>query len=72
MPELVDHLMPKVAVFKSLILRNYWPSIARINEIRCSILFIAGLKDELIPHAHMLKLHEAAVNTPYKEIVIFN
>lgn len=70
MADLVDHLMPKVALFKSLILRNYWPSILRIPSITCPILFIAGVKDELIPHTHMLKLFEAAQSS-YKEMVFF-
>ena len=68
MPDLVDNLMPKVAPFKSLILRNYWPSLTRIEHVNCGILFIAGVKDELIPHSHMLKLYEQA-KTPLKELV---
>ncbi|OMJ93573.1 hypothetical protein SteCoe_3408 [Stentor coeruleus] len=60
LPELVDHLMPKIAWMKSLILRNYWPSIQRLPFVNCKILFIAGVKDELIPHAHMLELYKIA------------
>ena len=68
MPDLVDHLMPKISLFKSIILRNYWPSIARISFVECGILFIAGTKDELIPHSHMLILFNAAT-TKVKEMV---
>lgn len=60
MPDLVDHLMPKIAMFKKLILRNYWNSLERIGSVKAAILFIAGEKDELIPHEHMLKLFDAA------------
>ena len=68
MPDLVDHLMPKIAIFKSLILRTYWSSLVRIPHVECGILFIAGAKDELVPHNHMLKLYEAATSST-KEMV---
>jgi abhydrolase domain-containing protein 13 len=68
LPELVDHLMPKVAYLKKFVLRNYWPTLERISQLECKVLFIAGVKDELIPHEHMLRLF-AATKEGNKEMV---
>jgi len=52
--------MPFLSKFRGLVLRNYWPTVERIKYVECSILFIAGVKDEIVPHAHMLKLYDLA------------
>lgn len=59
--------MPKVAMLKSLVLRNYWPSLERIKKIKVPILFVSGLADELVPPTHMKKLREAAGGTAFLE-----
>jgi len=52
--------MPAISFLKSLVLRNYWPSLTRISLITAPILMIAGTSDELIPHSHMQALRAAA------------
>mmetsp|Transcript_20961 Transcript_20961/g.45452 ORF Transcript_20961/g.45452 Transcript_20961/m.45452 type:complete len:437 (-) Transcript_20961:159-1469(-) len=54
--EMVDHLMPYVAPFKVLILRMSWNSGQIAPTIRMPTLFLAGAKDTLVPHSHMLEL----------------
>lgn len=39
---------------------NPWRSIERIKRLRLPILFVSGLKDELIPPAHMRELYSNA------------
>lgn len=58
--EVVDSVMPFLSNFKRLVLRNYWPTVDRIKHVDCPILFIAGVKDEIVPHSHMLLLYELA------------
>mmetsp|Transcript_31554 Transcript_31554/g.65018 ORF Transcript_31554/g.65018 Transcript_31554/m.65018 type:complete len:522 (-) Transcript_31554:92-1657(-) len=56
---MVDYLLPYVAPFKSLVLRINWDSAkvaSQINEIPA--LFLAGKKDTLVPHEHMLGLFQ--------------
>lgn len=64
---MVDVVMPKVAMLKSLVLRNYWPSLERIRKIKIPILFVSGLVDELVPSAHMKRLQEAAAGAVFLE-----
>ena len=54
--QMVDHLMPIVAPFKMLILRMNWNSGKIAPTIRIPTLFLAGAKDTLVPHSHMLEL----------------
>lgn len=51
--------MPLLSKFKGLVLRNYWPTLERIKHVDCPILFIAGAKDEIVPHSHMLRLFDS-------------
>ncbi|CAG9328355.1 bem46_1 [Blepharisma stoltei] len=60
LPKLVDKLMPAISWLKWLVLANYWPSLNRIQEIKIPVLFISGVRDELIPHGHMIELKQAA------------
>lgn len=54
--KMVDHLMPYVAPLKMLILRIGWDSERIAPSIRIPTLFLAGAKDTLVPHSHMLEL----------------
>lgn len=54
--EMVDHLLPYLAPFKMLILRMDWNSGKIAPSIRIPTLFLAGAKDALVPHSHMLEL----------------
>lgn len=58
--DIVDAIMPLVAPLKGLVLTMEWDSleIARRLEVT-PVLFLAGERDELVPHAHMLELRAA-------------
>ena len=49
------------------LIRNVWPSIDRIPEVRCPVLFISGQADSLIPPTHMAALQAAARKAPFTE-----
>jgi len=53
----VDHLLPLVAPLKSIVLRLKWNSQAIVSKLTTPTLFLAGAKDTLVPHEHMLRLH---------------
>lgn len=56
---MVDHLMPFVAPIKGLVLRIGWYSeqIAPLLD-KTPVLYLAGGKDELVPHSHMKALYQ--------------
>ena len=64
--ELVDVLMPMVANFKWLIQRVFYPTIDRIGKITAPILFVRGVKDEIVPSDHSMKLYQAATGARFK------
>lgn len=53
--------------FLRVFLTNHWRTKDIIGEVRTPILFISGLRDELVPPAHMASLHANALACPYKE-----
>lgn len=53
---MVDHLMPLVAPLKPLVLRIGWNSFRIAPRLKTPILYLAGAKDQLVPHSHMLEL----------------
>lgn len=57
---MVDHLMPFLAPFKFLVLRIGWNSAQIVPKLNVPILYLAGLRDELVPHSHMLDLFNAS------------
>jgi pimeloyl-ACP methyl ester carboxylesterase len=57
--------------FKPLALQMHWRSIDRIRNITCPILFLAAVQDEIVPHVHMRRLHEAAVKSRDRRLVTF-
>lgn len=59
-PEMVDHIFPVLKYVKKLVLKINWPSINRIPEITCPIMFVSGLRDEIVPADHMQRLHDNA------------
>lgn len=61
--EMVDHLMPYVAPLKALILRIGWNSGKIAPTLRIPTLFLAGARDTLVPHSHMLDLFERMVTS---------
>lgn len=59
---MVDQLMPFLIPIKPLVLRIGWDSAAVIPKLGGTpLLFLAGAKDELVPHSHMRDLYRAAV-----------
>ena len=50
--DMVDQLMPMVAIFKKFIQRLFYPTIDRIGSVTCPILFVRGMKDEIVPCDH--------------------
>ncbi|KAL3805366.1 hypothetical protein HJC23_009073 [Cyclotella cryptica] len=55
--DMVDHLLPIVAPLKSLVLRISWDSFSIVPKLTVPTLFLAGAKDTLVPHEHMLRLY---------------
>jgi pimeloyl-ACP methyl ester carboxylesterase len=54
--QMVDHLLPYVAPFKALVLRIAWDSSKIAPTLQTPVLYLAGAKDTLVPHSHMLDL----------------
>ena len=50
--DMVDTLMPTVSYFKKYIQRVFYPNIDRIPSNTSPILFIRGLKDQIVPCDH--------------------
>ena len=59
-PDMVDALMPAIAILKDYILRLKWntAAIAGVLGTRFPTLFISGLADALVPPRLMAALHE--------------
>ncbi|CAM0141327.1 unnamed protein product [Umbelopsis sp. WA50703] len=59
LPELIPHVIPALKHFIFLC-HQIWPSYLEIRAIRRTpVLFLSGMKDELVPPAHMKKLFES-------------
>lgn len=71
-PDMVDALMPLVAKFKSLILAIRWNSLAIVPTLTCPILYLAGSRDEIVPHSQMLKLHQSAVRSALNQLHVIH
>lgn len=67
---MVDALMPAIAPLKFLVLTMKWDSSVKIQSLAVPIMFIAGDRDELVPHEHMLQLHQLAGRSRAKELYI--
>ena len=50
--DMVDKLMPLVAIFRKFIQRIFYPTIDRVGKITAPLLIIRGLKDEVVPCEH--------------------
>ncbi|GKY99338.1 hypothetical protein MPSEU_000888800 [Mayamaea pseudoterrestris] len=53
---MVDKLMPFLKPIKPFVLRLSWDSTKIVPSLNLPILFLAGSKDELVPHEHMQHL----------------
>ncbi|EGR34719.1 phospholipase carboxylesterase domain protein [Ichthyophthirius multifiliis] len=59
--DMVDIVFPQlkyIQFIKNKLITNKWESINRIDKIQKPILFIASLKDQLVPSQQMYKLYE--------------
>lgn len=61
--KMVDQLMPLVATIKFLVLRIGWNSEDIAPTLGVPILYLAGDRDELVPHNQMKKLYELSNKT---------
>ena len=50
------------AIFQGLVLAIKWDSFTKVRLIDHPILFIAGMRDQLVPNAQMMQLHTLAKN----------
>ncbi|KAL4464801.1 hypothetical protein ABPG74_011362 [Tetrahymena malaccensis] len=66
--DMVDVIFSKVRFLKGLVLRNYWPSIERIQKIKQPMLFIRSDLDELVPPAQMNRLYQTATSARFKKL----
>lgn len=71
-PDMVDELMPLVAKFKSLILAIGWHSIEIVSTLTCPVLYLAGSRDEIVPHSQMLKLHQSTTRSILNRLHVIN
>lgn len=71
-PDMVDHLMPLVAKFKSLILAIRWSSVSIVPTLSCPVLYLAGSRDEIVPHSQMLKLHQLTNRSILNRLHVIN
>ena len=69
---MVNHIFPFLKYFKWLVLRNYWPSIDRIKNIRVPMMLISGTADTLVPPPMLKTLFNEANQSAYKTFVIYN
>ena len=71
-PDMVDHLMPLVAKFKSIILAIRWNSRAIVPTLSYPVLYLAGSRDEIVPHSQMLQLHELTTRSALNRLHVIN
>jgi abhydrolase domain-containing protein 13 len=64
---MVDVLLKPVAFAKNIVLRIDWDNDNLIKDLKCSIMFISGDADELVPPPHMKKLYDLAINSKFKD-----
>jgi len=65
--KMVDRLLPYVSILKPLVLRIGWDSEKTIQKLKQPIMFIAGERDELVPHSHMRLLMALANLSVFKD-----
>lgn len=66
MGDMIDVVLPPLKFFKFLN-RNPWNSLAIVPSLKTPMLFISGLRDELVPPAQVAALHDAAQQCRVKQ-----
>lgn len=51
--------------------KNRWSSIERVAKVEIPMLFLSGLKDDVVPPSHMQRLYNEASSSSCKEIRTF-
>lgn len=69
----VDAVFPMLAIesLKKKFLRLSWETCERIRQLEMPLLFLCGMKDELIPPWHMQKLHASSTNSSLRRVAQF-
>ena len=67
--DMVDAILPFLSPFKFLIQRIFYPTKDRIGKVKCPILFIRGLRDEIVPCQQSLVLYSKAKKARFKDIL---
>jgi len=60
--------MPMIAPLKSLVLRIGWNSSDIVPKLTIPVLYLAGQRDELVPHNHMLELFKMTTKSRLPKI----
>lgn len=68
--DMVDHLLPYLGLFKTLVLRMQWKSKSVVPTLQVPILYLAGSSDTLVPHSHMLQLYNTSTRSRLCQIHI--
>ena len=56
--KMVDSVMPFLSPVKRFVLAINWDSERLVPMIKCPVLYLAGDRDEIVPHYHMKELFE--------------
>lgn len=67
--DMIDEVLPPLRFFKALN-RNKWDTRSLIAGLETPILFLSGLRDELVPPPHMKQLHDDAVKCRIKHFYV--
>ncbi|GJD12313.1 Protein bem46 [Galdieria sulphuraria] len=68
--DMIDYVLPALRWCKFLN-RNKWNSAASVSSLTCPILFLSGLRDELVPPKLMQQLYDLATHSVYRQMVTF-
>lgn len=60
--------MPMIAPLKSLVLRIDWNSCDIVPKLALPVMYLAGERDELVPHNHMLELFKTTTKSRLPKI----
>lgn len=72
--QMVKALYPRYTPYPFIakyFLWNRWPSMEKIAQVTCPMLFLSSCKDEIVPPSHMQQLYDAANKAAFKELIQF-
>ena len=69
---MIPYVLPQIK-YLTFLCHQIWPSEKAIQQIvNIPILFLSGLRDELVPPSHMRQLYELAQTRATKQWKVFN